>query len=261
MTRNPDRSISTGARVLGGLLALAIAGAATAFAEPPKPVRKQIKQFLKSQGTLYARMDMPCKTGRHPFGTYKAPLVEVGPDGSNTDGELGMSFSGFHAQSTYWGIGPNDSLKFDEGEWDEGAFEVELYGVGPSDGTDTVIKFVNIEGMEDFEAAFDRAFATQPLQDEHPEWSDEMKRAVAERRLVNGMSKRQAYYVVGTPERVETSEMDGKKTEIWYTRQERGMQMGFWYSKAETTGYPSQLKFVDGELVDAGGSSALNLDD
>jgi hypothetical protein len=70
---------------------LAVAGAlaigsiaSVAAAELPKDARKQIKsQFVGK--TVYARIDLPHKSGRHAWGTYKAPLVEVTPAGHNTD--------------------------------------------------------------------------------------------------------------------------------------------------------------------------------
>ena len=66
--------------VLGLVTALVLP--AVAAAQVPKPVRKQIRAMLR-QGTLYARIDMPCKTGRHSWGTYKSPLVEISPNPAN----------------------------------------------------------------------------------------------------------------------------------------------------------------------------------
>lgn len=243
------------------VLLSAFALAAVAEAQLSKPDRKQIKRILDG-GTLYARIDMPCETGRHPFGTYKAPLVEVSPEGENTEGGLGLNASFWHAQSTYWGVGPNATLRFDEAEFDGNTLEAEFEGVGEWDGTDTVIKFVGINSVADFEAAFDRAFARQPLQDEHPEWPQEIRDAIARGELVEGMNKRQAYIVVGAPSRFETSEQNGKKVEIWYTRQERGLEVGFWTTRSGRTGYPAQLRFEDGELTSFDSSGGqLSLDD
>ena len=249
-------------RGIGVALAAAILLPTMGAAQVPKPVRKQIRAMLK-QGTLYARIDMPCKTGRHPFGTYKAPLVEVTRDGENTEGGLGMNMSVWHHESTYWGVRPNDALKFDEGEFDGSDFEAEFVGVGAAKGNNTVLLFKNIGSLEDFEAAFEHAFARMPLQDEHPDWAPEFRDAVGARRLVEGMNKRQAFYVIGSPERVEQSEAGGSKVEIWFPRQDRGMKTGFWTTRSKTTGYPTQLKFVDNRLVELSGSvgGGLSLDD
>lgn len=237
--------------------------AATTLGELAKPQRKQAKQLF--DGTLYMRLDAPCATGRHTFGTYVRPLVEISPEGSNTDAQNELNASWWHADSTYWGIRVNDPVEFDELEFDGTEVEIELVGIGPAEDISTVIKFVDIHTLDDFQAAFDRAFSHQPLQEEHDDWPAEIKRAVAERQLVNGMTKRQAYYVTGNPERFEKKEEDGQEIEIWYTRQDRGMQMGFFGVKAgETTGLPAELRFEDGQLVNAaatGTSSTFSLDD
>lgn len=237
----------------------------SAAAELPKKDRKQVKQLLS--GTLYARIDIPCETGRHAWGTYLAPLVEVTPEGTNTESDMGFSASVWHAQSTFWGVGPNDTLEVSDISYDEGNIEIELEGVGPTDGIDTVILFKDINSLDDFNKAFELAFSKAPLQDEHPDWSENIRQAIAERHLLKGMNKRQAYYILGSPERFEKSEENGKEVEIWYTRQQRGTQMGFWYSSTETTGYPKTLKFVDGALEEWSGSVSkgkgkeLDLDD
>lgn len=228
-----------------------------------KKDRKAIKSF--ASGTLYARIDIPCNTGRHAWGTYLSPLVEVTPEGTNTEGEMGMSASVWHAQSTFWGVGPNDTLEVSDMGFDEDEIEIELEGVGPTNGIDTVILFKGINSMDDFKKAFEQAFSKTPLQDDHPDWPEEMRKAVAERRLVEGMSKRMAYYIVGSPEKFEKTEKEGKNVETWFTRQQRGTQMGFWYSSTETTGFPKTLEFVDGTLVSWGAKtvkgSELDLDE
>lgn len=247
------------------LIPMLLLGATTALqAELPKAERKEAKAYLS--GTLYMRIDVPCGTGRHPMGVYKFPLVEVSPDSVNTEGDTGFSASAFHAQSTYWAVGPNDTLELDEMEFDEDTVEIELAGVGKTDGNDTVIKFVGIRTLDDFKKAADRAFARVPLQDEHPDWPAEIKKAVADRRLVKGMSKRQVFYVTGTPESTRESEENGKKVEVWTMRQSKGMKVGFWVfaSDAPATGSPKTLRFVDGKLEDfeaTGSGSGVKLDD
>jgi len=226
--------------------------------------RKEAKKML--DGTLYLRVDAPCATGRHPYGTYKRPLVEVSPEGSNSEAESGLNASWWHADSTYWGIRINDPVELDELDWerDEAKVEIELEGVGPADDEATVIELVEIHSLEDFKAAFENAFARQPLQDEHDDWSAEVKEAIAERRLENGMTKRQVYYVVGTPESFEKRQEGGVEVEIWQLRQDKGMKMGYFTAKAgESTGLPASVRFEDGKLVNAvqsGKSSEFDLD-
>lgn len=247
-------------RFVFGLLIPALALTGPAEAELAKPDRKAAKKML-SEGTLYARIDIPCETGRHPFGTYLAPLVEVSPEGTNTDGDLGFNTSFWHAGSTFWAIAPNDPMEFDELEFDASEVEIELVGIGPAKGNNTVIKFVQIHTLEDFEQAFDLAFSRVPLQEEHPGWPQEIRDAIAERRLMDGMTKRQVYYVVGAPERHETFEEGGQKIEMWHLRQDRGTKIGFWTAREKRTDNPGRLRFVDGALTEGYGSTGLDLDD
>lgn len=73
--------------------------------------------------------------------------------------------------------------------------------------------FGGIKTLADFKAAFDRAFSRVPLQDEFPEWPAEVRQAIAEHRLSDGMTKRQAYCVVGNPtefRRVRAGRQEGR---------------------------------------------------
>lgn len=249
-------------RPIQWVILLLLLSASVAHAELTKAERKEAKTILS--GTLYMRIDAPCGTGRHPMGTYMFPLVEVSPDGVNTEGEQGFSAGWYHAQSTYWGVGPNDTLQLDEMDWDGDTVEIELEGVGKTDGNDTVIKFIGIRSIDDFRKAAERAFAKVPLQDEHADWPPEIKKAIAERRLMKGMTKRQVFYVTGSPESTHESEEKGKKTEVWTMRQNKGVQIGFWTvsAAAPAAGTPKTLRFVDGKLDDfeASGSGAVDLD-
>ena len=233
-----------------------------ADAELSKADKKEIKKALS--GTLYMRMDAPCATGRHAYGTYKRPLVEISPEGSETDAETEINASWFHADSTYWGIRINDPVELDEFdiEADEATVEIELEGVERAEDESTVIKFVDIHNMDDFNAAFDQAFARTPLQDEHDDWSDEIKQAIADRELLDGMTKRQAFYITGAPESFEKMDEDGKSVEIWTVRTDRGMKMGFFTLKKKTDeAVPQTIRFEDGKLVKFGKTKGFSLDD
>ncbi|MEO1088347.1 MAG: hypothetical protein AAFY88_29295 [Acidobacteriota bacterium] len=237
------------------IAALAAACALPATAELSRDEKKAIEKKLEDV-TLYMRMDAPCATGRHPYGVYKKPLVEVSPEGSNMDTSTTMNMGVFHADSTYWGIRINDPVELDEVDIDEDDYEVEieLEGVGPAEDVETVIKFVDIKTLEDFNKAFDQTFSEVPLQDLHEDWSDDMKKAVSERNLVDGMNKRQAFYIVGSPESFEKSEEDGKQIEIWRLRTDRGIKMGYFTAKAQKSDLPSSIRFEDGALVNVGSS-------
>jgi hypothetical protein len=91
----------------------------------------------------------------------------------------------------------------------------------------------------------------KPLQDEHDDWSAEVKGAIAKRQLLAGMTKRQAYCVTGTPERFEKTEKDGKEVETWYLRQNKGTKMGYFTMQTgAATGMPASIKFENGKLAD-----------
>lgn len=233
-----------------------------AFAGLGKSEKKEIKKLLG--GTLYARIDMPCATGRHAYGTYKRPLVEVTKDGINTEADTVVSASWYHADSTYWGVGVNEALRLDDLDIDDNEVEIELEGADDDD-LQTVIKFVDVYSMEDFKACFEQAFSRVPLQDEHGDWSAAVKQAIAERRLVNGMTKKQAYCVTGRPVSFTKSTNGGKTIETWDLRQNKGVKMGYFTTEVnESTGLPSRIKFVDGTLVDlvqTGSGSDFSLDD
>lgn len=231
-------------------------------AEISKQERKAAKAMFSSD--LYLRVDAPCTKGRHPYGVFLSPLIEASPRGVNTQVDEGASFGWFHAASTVWDVRVNDPVRLDELDWeaDEASVEIELEGVGPADGRDTVVRFVGISSLADFQATFDHVFSPRPLQDDHPDWPAEIREAIRDRRLLDGMNKRQAYYVVGMPARVEEKTEDGKQVEIW-TLQRENLRIGFFGVRAGDAGTPPELlRFEDGVLVSAATApSALNLDD
>jgi hypothetical protein len=236
---------------------LSLATATSTFAGLTAAEQKELKTLTK--GTLYLRIDAPCATGRHAYGTYKRPLVEVSPTGVNTDAENTVNASWWHADSTYWGVSVNDQVKVSDINVDneENSVELELEGVGPTEGNDTVVKLVKIMSLDDFKTAYGKVFSTKPLQDEHDDWSAEVKAAIAKRQLVAGMTKRQAYCVTGNPERFEKSAKDGKEVETWYLRQNKGTKMGYFTMKSGTsTGMPATIKFEDGKLTDIAATGA-----
>jgi len=248
------------------LVLLAVSGlmlAPAAWAKLAKSDRKAAKQMLS--GTLYMRLDAPSEIGTQPFGIYYRPLVEISPDSTTTDADRGFSFGVYHAGSTRWGISINDPVRLDELEFEGNEVEIELDGMGPVSDEHTVIKFIHISTLSDFERAFEQAFSRVPLQEEHDDWPAEIKEAIAQRKLQDGMTRRQVYYVTGAPERFEKSEEDGKEIEVWWLRQDKGMKFGFFHhSTGEQTGLSQSIRFEDGVLVGVGTSgtrSGFSLDD
>ena len=223
-----------------------------------KAEKQEMKRMLS--GPLYLKVDAPCATGRHAFGVYKRPLVEISPEKVNTDGDRVFSASWWHADSTYWAVQVNDYVVLDEVEFEGDDLEVEVELDAPQVDASTVLLFVDIRNLDDFKAAFELAFADRPLQDLHDDWEGELKDAIAERRLMDGMNKRQAFYITGTPERFEKKDNE----EIWHLRQDKGTKIGYFRAKSgESTGLPETIRFVDGKLVDVpqtGTGDAFSLD-
>lgn len=240
---------------------IATTGAATA--ELSKKDQKEAQRYVS--GKQYLRTDAPCTKGRHPYGVFYSPLVEISPEGINTEAESGVSYSWFHAASTIWPLRINDTAEVEDLDWDdeEPSVELELEGVGSADGRDSVLRFVQINSLDDFKKAADLAFAKAPLQDEHPDWSAEIKQAIGERRLLNGMTKRQAHYVVGTPANIEKSTEKGVPIEVW-TMPESSIEFGYWGTYSSGPNVPARsLRFENGLLVSADSSqsgSKLDLD-
>jgi hypothetical protein len=210
---------------------------------------KAIKKML--EGTLYLRIDAPSKVGFTGFGLSFDPIVEVSPAGANVDSD---SFS-FYGMGTSWNVVINDAVKLDEIDIDadDGEIDVELDTLA-DDSDHTVIKFVHIGSLADFQAAFERAFARVPLQDEHPEWPDTVRRAIASRTLTLGMNKRQAYYIVGKPQHVEESTAAGKEVVVW-TLRTASAEVG---RMRHDSGLPHALRFEDGALVEIEGQAPVD---
>jgi hypothetical protein len=121
---------------------------------------------------------------------------------------------------------------------------------------DLSVDFIEIKNLNDFTKAFNLAFSKVPLQDEHPEWPADVRAAIASGKLVVGMTAEQARIVVGAPISITAGEENGAKTETWMLRQDLGEVLG-WNTKhgahtkmATQTGFPIQVKFIDGRLKD-----------
>jgi hypothetical protein len=199
-------------------------------------------------GTLYLRIDAPCKYGAGGFGLSVEPLVSVSPEGYRIEGSETVPQKGRKRESVYWGFAPNDAIQYIKLSFNGESIDVWGEGVSPKDN-EIRIALVGIKSMDDLKKAFDLAFSRTPLQDEHPEWPAEIRKAIAERRVVEGMTKRQAFCVVGKPLSVNISKEGGSEVETWSPRQENGTVVTFRKLRSSATGYPAMLKFVDGKLA------------
>jgi hypothetical protein len=214
------------------------------------------------KGKYYLRLDAPCIYGKNLFcggDQWIDPLVQVSPTGH----KLLPIPSPLEEKFIYWGSGPNDLVGYGTVKtvWSSlndranckgkplpaGTYYIWLDGVDPTN--EIVIAFVNITTLDDFKAAFKRTFSGFRLEEEHPEWPSVIRISITKNRLIEGMTKEQAFCVVGEPAAIETAVDNGVPVEIWHPRQENGLKRPFRDSRPMKSGYPAMLKFVDGKLV------------
>jgi hypothetical protein len=212
---------------------------------------KQDQETAKSMiaGTLYLRLHAPCKYGTGQWGTGLGSVLEVSPTAHDTQRKLSFPTTSGR-ESLYWGFFPNQAVHEGSLSYDGDTVMVWMEGVKP-DNNEIQIDFIHIKSIDDFTKAFNQTFSKVPLQDEHQEWPAEVRTAIAERKVVVGMTKEQAYDVVGDPLDIQFQEANGVKVEIWHPRQDRGRALRARrgaYDGHGPTGFPTQLKFVDGKL-------------
>lgn len=218
---------------------------------------KAAAQMVK--GTLYLRIDLPChyfspgvsfwnssaiSIGRS-MATWVEPLVEITPSEVRAHSAMPEHLAG----DVIWRFGPNDPVRLGKAYYNGDLIDVDVEGLPPKKH-EVIARFVGINTLEDFKAAFGRTFSTVPLQDEHPEWPEEIRKAVAERRVILGMTPDQAYCVLGQAVKKEKTRENGVEVETWNPRQTAVHSIE---AKAlMPTDFPKSLKFVDGRLSEIG---------
>jgi hypothetical protein len=218
-------------------------------------LRNQERKAMKEMtaGDLYLRNNVPCRY-TSGWGIGAEPVTEVSPSGVDWEKNLALIAQQKQKRgldTIYWGFGPNDIIRYGKLYFKGETVELWAEGVKPKD-TEIWIRFVQIKSLDDFQKAFDHILSTKPLQDEHPDWPEEVRKAIAGRKVVEGMTKAQAFVVVGTPIAVETGENQGKQIETWFPRQENGASADLRKVVSTETGFPTSLRFVDGILVTVG---------
>ncbi|MGO9086886.1 MAG: hypothetical protein ACLQBK_16815 [Candidatus Sulfotelmatobacter sp.] len=208
-------------------------------------------------GTLYLRLDVPLRSEVGHWGLGSEPLLEVSPTGHDSSRLINREMKNKEMTETSrwrmrerinWVFFPNYPVRYGKLTVKGNTVEVFLEGVQPN--YEVRIDFIQIDSLADFTKAFNQTFSNVPLQDEHPEWPAEIRNAIAEHRLVVGMTTEQAFDVVGTPLDVKTDDASGVHTEIWHPRQDKGkvVVVGYVDAALGSTGFPAQLKFIDGKL-------------
>jgi hypothetical protein len=247
--------------VLAGILACLLPGTVLALT---KPERKEARAMLS--GTLYLRTDAPWYTEGSavplPFSPMiKEALVEVTPTEVRPEKDKPGTM-------ILWELGVNDAVQLEDFEVEgDGTVHIDLE---PADGQDKqgamrgedkhgILHFVGINTLADFKAAFDQSFSRVPLEDEHSDWPADIRRAIASRQLMDGMTKRQAYCVTGPPASFEQTTKDGKQVEVWRLKTNRIPRYTFLLSASNGP----MLRFEDGKLVGVGNrndGTKVNLD-
>jgi hypothetical protein len=227
-----------------------------AAAELSSNDRSVVKEMTR--GELYLRNNVPTRYTSGGWGIGAEVVTEVSPSGVEWEKNL----QAVHEQqqkkgkrrwsgidTIYWGFGPNDMIRYAK-LYFKGNGVVDLWaeGIKPKN-VEIYIRFVGIQNREDFKKAFDLILGPKPIQEDHPEWSPEIRKAIADHTVVEGMTKAQAFAVVGTPMRAATNDEAGKKVEIWFPRQETGASGSYGKVVSASTGFPAELRFIDGKLA------------
>lgn len=232
-----------------------------AMAELTGKDRNAIKEM--TQGALYLRNNVPCRFTSGGFGIGAEVVTEVSP--TTVDWDKNLNAEGKTkgrkrgVNTVFWGFGPNDQIHYGKLYY-RGGGVVELWaeGVKPKD-VEIWIRFVGIDTLDDFRKAYNLILSPQPLQEEHPEWPAEIRSAVGAHRLIEGMTKAQAFAVVGNPIGADSSEEGGKKIETWFPRQDTGASGSWSKVMSASTGFPTSLRFVDGKLAVIGDSKSVKV--
>lgn len=210
-------------------------------------------------GLVWSLKDLPVKSGQAMYAVYISPIAEVRSTGFTIDATAGVQAHVGGAQSTWFGVRPYDTLTLKEIKFDDDFAVITFNGSKDSHGRDTKIKVFG----PDFEAVkpvLDQLIVTTDPID--PTWPAEIQTAIRNRVVVNGMSKRQAYFVVGEPANAQVFEQGGKKIEVWTPRFNDGVRLGYTAS-FKPSGFPPTLRFEDGKLtgVATTATGGVNLDD
>ena len=227
-----------------------------AAAELSSNDRSVVKEM--THGELYLRNNVPTRYTSGGWGIGAEVVTEVSPSGVEWEKNL----QAVHEQqqkkgkrrwsgidTIYWGFGPNDVIRYAK-LYFKGNGVVDLWaeGIKPKN-VEIYIRFVGIQNREDFKKAFDLILGPKPIQEDHSEWSPAIRKAIADHTVIEGMTKAQAFAVVGTPMRAATNDEAGKKVEIWFPRQETGASGSYGKVVSASTGFPAELRFIDGKLA------------
>ena len=241
-------------RKAGVLLLLFFAGSLALHAQLSKEDHQAAQKMIS--GTLYLRVQVPYKFGIGAWAPYSESMLEASPSGINTDRKLAEPLK--KKEEVYWGYLANTPVHNGKLVSEKGRLVVWMERVDPN--TEVSVDFIDIKSLDDFTKTFNLVFSKVPLQNEHPEWSSDVRASIVAGKVVAGMTVDQARIVVGAPLSVSTGSDNGAKTETWQLRQDPGRVIGWnkkkgaWKKVSTTTGLPTSITFKDGTLqsIDAG---------
>ncbi len=241
-----------------GVLLLLFLGVSVALQAQLSKEDHQAAQKMMS-GTLYLRVQAPCKYGMGAWAPYSEALLEASPAGLSTERKLAVPLK--KKEDVYWGYLANTPVHNGKLVSEGGRLVVWMERVFPN--TDVSVDFIDIKSMDDFTKAFNMTFSRVPLQNEHPDWASEVRDSIGAGKVVVGMTEDQARIVVGAPLSVSTGDENGAKTETWLLRQDPGKVLGWnrkrgaWKQVSTHTGLPTSITFKDGTLrsIEAGGGA------
>lgn len=167
-----------------------------AAAELSSNDRSVLKEMTR--GELYLRNNVPTRYTSGGWGIGAEVVTEVSPSGVEWEKNLQAAheqqqkkgkrrWSGI--DTIYWGFGPNDMIRYAK-LYFKGNGVVDLWaeGIKPKN-VEIYIRFVGIQNREDFKKAFDLILGPKPIQEDHPEWSPEIRKAIADHTVIEGMTK------------------------------------------------------------------------
>jgi hypothetical protein len=215
--------------------------------------RDRAKQM--TQGKLYLTTTLPMRYTSGGWGIGSEVLSEVSPVG--IDIEKNMPAPGDKKRrgvdTIYWGFGPNDAIQNGSLYYKkDNIIDLWAEGVEKSKNVEVTIRFVGIKTLDDFQKAFDLVLSPKSVPDQHPDWPEEVRKAIVDRKVIVGMTKEQAFAVVGIPVGLEKGEDAGKTIETWMPRQDTGALGSFGKVLSSTTGFPVSIRFVDGKVAGIG---------
>ena len=235
-------------------LAVCLHAGGAAEAADEAGIKKAIKARI--DGTHYLKTNLPYLQGRHGFGTFKKSLVTVSPvEGVKIQASADLQAGVFTATGRRLVLRVNDPVVIDEFEWEseDDSLEIEVEGTGRAIDGEGVLKFVNLQTAEDFEKCWVETFSDVSIEQKY-DWPEEIKKAVLEREVREGMTREQVMVAVGSPVRISHSKEEGREIETWVIQQGEGARMGFWKFKFGDQ-QEVEIKFADGKVAAIGATT------